>query len=262
MAPKQEDIEQQRAMESSPLMGTSTSTNSFSSDDSSHFQKLRRHVFMSFLDTSQRPGVPVYDSPLWRAFHAFSFCLGGITFLIGTGLYYPAIYFAGLGTTEADATVAALYVTTAWLYTIGSMGFLSVDVQEFYTFTEDPWLRFNIFCSAFGSTLYVIGSAGFLPQLWALSPMIGIGGFIGGSAAIGGSQTWKLYRILSTHEAPYKASTINAACVEGGMLYYYAYRFEKWFECIHFMTNRMTHMAALFFLFLQQQAPWWVRIAF
>ena len=36
------------------------------------------------------------------------------------------------------------------LYTLGSCGFLYVDILEFFTFTEEGWLRINIFLSATG----------------------------------------------------------------------------------------------------------------
>ncbi len=46
---------------------------------------------------------------------------------------------------------------SAFLYTLGSCGFLFVDVQEFFTF-DGAVLRLNISLSAIGSTFYVIGS--------------------------------------------------------------------------------------------------------
>lgn len=193
--------------ESSPLMDQHKRLGEFAG---------RRHVFFSFMDASEREdGMHVYDTPLWRGLHAGAFCLGGIFFLIGTLLYYPVMYLTYL---QEDGVVDDMLVWIGWLYTIGSCGFLFVDVQEFFTFTDDLTLRINISCSAFGSTLYIIGSAGFLPSIWALTPYIGLYGFLGGSLAIGCSQTWKLYRILSTHSYPYKSSTINAALVEGGAM--------------------------------------------
>ena len=44
-----------------------------------------------------------------------------------------------------------LGLQTAWLYVVGSLGFLYVDVQEFFTFTTDVTLRVNIACSMFVS---------------------------------------------------------------------------------------------------------------
>jgi len=209
--PPQEDIEAIHDDESSPLVGKGK-------DDRLGEFSARKHIFYSFLDVSERAGTPLYDTPLWRFCHALGFCNGGFFFLIGTCLYYPMMY---LVYSDASAeTINDLAVWIGWLYTIGSCGFLFVDIQEFFTFTDDVMLRVNILCSAFGSTLYVIGSAGFLPSIWAITPLIGILGFIGGSLAIGLSQTWKLYRILSSHKPPYKGSTMNAAFVEGECIWY------------------------------------------
>ena len=52
----------------------------------------------------------------------------------------------------AAAGVAMLGLQTAWLYVVGSLGFLYVDVQEFFTFTTDVTLRINIACSMFVSS--------------------------------------------------------------------------------------------------------------
>ena len=208
--PQQEDdVEAVVVDESSPLVtsGKDRALGEFGA---------KKHIFFSFLDVSEREGTPIYDTGVWRFCHALGFCIGGFFFLIGTCLYYPMMYL--VYSEASDQTVNELAVWIGWLYTIGSCGFLFVDVQEFFTFTDDAMLRVNILCSAFGSTLYVIGSAGFLPSIWAITPLIGLLGFIGGSAAIGMSQTWKLVRILSSHKPPYKSSTINAAFVEGELL--------------------------------------------
>ena len=163
----------------------------------------------------------ICDQVWWRFLHYGGFCMGGITFLIGTLLYYPTIYETAKGN---DSGVLTLSVITAWLYTIGSAGFLFVDVQEFYTFTDDVMLRTNISCSMVGSFFYLIGSAGFLPVFYNWCPLIGIIGFLAGSLSIGCSQTWKLVRILRSPDeegvAPEIASfqRINAACVEGGAM--------------------------------------------
>lgn len=59
-------------------------------------------------------GAPqaVQDTRLWRWAHAGSFLLGGVTFIVGSCLYYDA---------DLDGTLSAL------LYTIGSFGFLAVE---------------------------------------------------------------------------------------------------------------------------------------
>lgn len=117
--------------------------------------------------TSQKD---VWDRIWWRVLHWCGFCIGGITFLIGTLLYYPAIYDDAH---HNDAGVVTLGVATAWLYTIGSAGFLFVDVQEFFTFTDNAILRINILCSLIGSFFYLVGSAGFLPVFYNWTPLIG-----------------------------------------------------------------------------------------
>eukprot|EP00299_Pterocystis_sp_00344_P013045 c6346_g1_i1.p1 GENE.c6346_g1_i1~~c6346_g1_i1.p1 ORF type:complete len:243 (-),score=45.05 c6346_g1_i1:28-756(-) len=118
----------------------------------------------------------------WKLFHVFNFALGGTTFIAGTACYlYP--------------DWAEAFTVAAWLYTIGSVGFLLVDVQEIFTFCSDRWLTVNVFLSVCGSTLYIIGSVGFFPELDI--PNVGIWGFILGSFFIGVSQIWKLHRIGS-----------------------------------------------------------------
>lgn len=124
-------------------------------------------------------------SILWQIFHWLGFVTGGTTFIAGTTCYfYPEWVNGGF--------YAAL------LYTLGSFGFLSVDLLEFFTFTEDRVIRFNIFLSATGSTFYVLGSIGFFPSVYALTSVIGIWGFILGSFFIGISQLWKVHRIGSS----------------------------------------------------------------
>ena len=129
---------------------------------------------------------PVELNPLWQTFHALFFATGGTTFIAGTSvLYFPSW------------SNSALW--SAILYIVGSLGFLAVDLQEFWTYA-DPVLRFNIALSASGSLLYVIGSLGFLPVVFAESPIIGLAGFIGGSVLIGISQLWKVYRYATTRD--------------------------------------------------------------
>jgi len=69
-----------------------------------------------------------------------------------------------------------------------------VDIQEWLTFMG-PVLRTNILLSATGSLLYVVGSVGFFPSVAAVSPLIGVWGFVLGSAFIAWSQLWKTHRI-------------------------------------------------------------------
>lgn len=136
-------------------------------------------------DDSSADLRPVELRPWWQIIHSLSFATGGTTFIAGTTvLFYPLW--------------APTAVASAVLYTVGSCGFLAVDVQEFFTYTTDPLLRVNISLSATGSLLYVLGSVGFFPRVFAASPVIGLGGFIGGSAFIGVSQLWKTHRYLTT----------------------------------------------------------------
>jgi len=130
---------------------------------------------------------PLYQENVWMFFHFLGFFTGGFTFIIGTWLYY-------------FPNVAEAAEWSGWLYTIGSVGFLSVDVIEFFTFTDDVLLRINIFLSLTGSTFYVIGSIGFIPEVYNVTPFVGIWGFILGSLFIGVSQVWKTVRILSNAE--------------------------------------------------------------
>ncbi|CAE8610775.1 unnamed protein product [Polarella glacialis] len=168
------------------------------------------------LETPFLDGVPLQDQTWWRVTHAAGFLTGGVTFFIGTYLFYlPATDFLGY--------------MSAYLYIIGSFGFLYCDVEEFFTFTDDKWLRLNISMSMVGSALYIIGSIGFLPNVMVISPLLGILGFIGGSFAIGVSQAWKVVRIsgeggicssLQSCTFPARAvrgkDNFTAACVEGG----------------------------------------------
>jgi hypothetical protein len=115
----------------------------------------------------------------WRTAHAAFFLVGGLAFVLGTAYLYVPNY-------------ALSSVLSGWLYVVGSLGFLAVDVLEFFTFID---IRTNIALSICGSTLYVIGSIGFVPVVYAVSPLFGIWGFIAGSLFIAVSECWKMYRI-------------------------------------------------------------------
>lgn len=146
------------------------------------------------------------DSKTWQALHAGAFLLGGVLFILGSAVLL-------LPYSDALATLSAV------LYTIGSLGFLSVDVQELLTFTGCP-LLLNIALSVTGSALYVIGSYAFLPKVYGAHPTLGVAGFVYGSACIAISQTFKLVRIARA--APAASGVLNdvdsfSACgVEGG----------------------------------------------
>lgn len=127
---------------------------------------------------------PLQDTRAWRALHALGFTIGGVTFIAGTAAYWAP-------PSDAAANAAAA------LYTTGSLGFLTVDVLEFFTpaYAAAYPLRYNIACSALGSTLYVVGSVGFFAPVLAATPAVGVWGFLLGSAAIAGSQAWKVARL-------------------------------------------------------------------
>ena len=153
------------------------------------------------------PAAPRF-SAAWRAAHAFDFLLGGTTFIAGTALLLPSL---------SSAPGAAL--ASAAVYTLGSLGFLAVDLQELasYSRADEAVLRANIFFSATGSLLYVVGSVGYVPSVAAASPQLGPVGFIAGSAAIFASQCWKLWRIAhEARAAGWSADALSAAGVEGG----------------------------------------------
>ncbi|KAJ1618808.1 hypothetical protein T492DRAFT_1090174, partial [Pavlovales sp. CCMP2436] len=137
-----------------------------------------------------RPHVPPpllpQDKAAWQAVRSGCFMLGGVTFLFGTTCYYYPSWAEGAA-------------VSAWLYTVGSFSFLGVDALELITYVrthlQERWLHRNIALSCLGSLLYVIGSYGFVPWLAAAQPLVGILGFVLGSAAIGTSQLWKTVRI-------------------------------------------------------------------
>jgi hypothetical protein len=153
------------------------------------------------MDTSPAPHTSraaVEDSVLWQAVHASCIFGGGLTFCAATGvLYYPSWGGSAL--------------TSAVFFIIGSCGFLTVDVMEWFTFTADPWLRANIALSAFGSVCYLLGSCGFLPDVYERTDRVGVLGIEIGSAAIGCSQAWKLARVVGASKRPPSAETICAS---------------------------------------------------
>ena len=122
--------------------------------------------------------TPLTSTFAWRFLHALSFLIGGITFVGGSVLlFFPAW-----------PPAAAL---AAWLYTVGSAGFLLVDVQEevtLLTLGRKDALAVNVGLSMVGSAFYVAGSVGYFPSVAASWPSLGLWGFLLGSALIGASQ--------------------------------------------------------------------------
>lgn len=150
--------------------------------------------------------IEVFQTVWWRVVHAFSFVLGGATFVAGSACYFVPSW--------ADASVFA-----GVTYTIGSFGFLTVDLLEFFTFTRPHLLRLNIAASAIGSLCYVIGSLFFIPVLAAVNngALVGNWGFILGSWFIGCSQICKVVRIARDRAAS-PADRGTAIGVEGGAM--------------------------------------------
>ena len=133
----------------------------------------------------------------WRLLHAAAFLIGGTTFIGGTAaLFWPS--------TDASNFAAAL------LYTIGSCGFITVDLLEFFTFTTPAPLRANIAMSALGSAAYIVGSLGFLPSVASISSLVGVVGFIVGSALIAVSQAWKSARLSTSSDGTLSLATLRS----------------------------------------------------
>lgn len=120
--------------------------------------------------------------------HFISFFTGGLLFIAGTACYfYPDWAESGN--------------VGGYFYTVGSCGFLLVDVTEFFAYQESLSLRINISMSLVGSLFYLVGSIGFIPDVYdATSGYLGIWGFIMGSLFIGCSQLWKTHRIGSEND--------------------------------------------------------------
>lgn len=153
-----------------------------------------------------------YPQPLsflWRIVHWSGYITGGVTFALGSLMYFPSI---------------SNYVAGGWLFTIGSFGFFCADSLEWWTNNRvgcfhyakyensyeksvGPFLPpkdtfngkyqravngINFFCSLIGSTLYLIGSILFIPSLDTI--VLGTWVFIFGSLVIFLAQSWKFYR--------------------------------------------------------------------
>jgi hypothetical protein len=176
-----------------------------------------------------------YPQPLslsWRRAHGFAYLIGGVTFLIGSIMYFPAV---------SD------YVAGGWCFTIGSFTFLFADLFEWWmnnrvgcfmdaayrkdyeekctegmrpaNTTGGMWDRavngVNFFYSALGSFLYLWGSIYFIPSLNVIVQGTWI--FIFGSVIIFTSQSWKLSRY--TWSDDYPAAGVDLGACIGGLFY-------------------------------------------
>jgi hypothetical protein len=166
-------------------------------DVSDYDELLPPHVH----DTT--PTRALEDTTAWRAVHASSFMMGGVTFVIGT----CCLFFASGATLSAAS------------YSIGSLGFLLVDLQEFVTFfsSSSCSLLINIACSMIGSALYLGGSIAFFPQLGETGTLYGLWGFVLGSSFIAASQCVKVGRLLISMPPP--PSVWTSIGVEAGALF-------------------------------------------
>jgi hypothetical protein len=160
------------------------------------------------------------QSTKWRLFHGTHYMIGGITFVSGSAMYFPAVFNANSSALSAGG----------WLFTIGSFFFLLADLQEWWYYRigcafdsqyrgqlesqastlfkhssntirgryERAEVGVNFFMSACGSALYLAGSILFIPT-FAKELLVGEWLFIIGSAFIYISQAWKVYRAACTH---------------------------------------------------------------
>lgn len=156
----------------------------------------------------------------WRIFHGTHYMIGGLTFLVGSCMYFPAV--------AKNFTQA--YSVGGWLFTIGSFFFLLADLQEWWYYRigcafdyryrpslesqasryfsrppdtlagryERAQVGINFFASACGSALYLAGSILFIPTFQD-QLLAGEWLFIIGSSFIYMSQAWKVYRSACTN---------------------------------------------------------------
>jgi hypothetical protein len=150
---------------------------------------------------------------LWFLLHGACYINGGLTFLIGSILYYPQ-FNPPLSHEDGD-------FEGSLLFTFGSLTFLIADIQEWLLYAppclkrhriidegterapliaapgeasdEDYELGLNFFLSAIGSLLYLLGSIFIIPSF--NTPNLGAWGFIIGSVFVWLAQLWKVQRM-------------------------------------------------------------------
>lgn len=159
------------------------------------------------------------NSREWKMWHGFNYFLGGCGFLLGSIVLFP---FVEMHIDTAQAS--------AWLFIIGSFGFLLGDLAVCLHYTRpgcpEMQLSLNSFLSLFSSLLYSIGSVYLIPGLdlaW-----LGALFFVTGSGLVVVSQGWKLYRLLWLDNRPIWdiiGEDESGFCVEaffalGGLLYF------------------------------------------
>ena len=136
-------------------------------------------------------------SRVWQLFHFALYLLGGSLFILGTACLY-AVPEGGL--------------LTHLSYIVGSLAFLLVDSLELAAFFTDASLRANISVSATGSSLYVLGSIGYIDAVARVAPSLGPLGFLLGSLCIAVSQAWKLRRVACQPETLPASEWLFAGC--------------------------------------------------
>jgi hypothetical protein len=172
---------------------------------------------------------------LWRLVHAVNYFLGGFFFILGTMELYPTPAKANLLLGALFYTIGSCTFLLAdaqewgtWrkgcfpgLYSGSRRPSVFSDAVEearlLGALVDGPgpagspvgpagpetwWstaeLPCNLFASATGSFLYVVGSVGFFPRIAAKDPAVGLWGFIIGSSFIFFSQLFKVHRIMTT----------------------------------------------------------------
>jgi len=160
------------------------------------------------------------QSFVWRLFHGIHYMIGGLTFVTGSCMYFPAV-----SNKYSPALTAG-----GWLFTVGSFFFLLADLQEWWYYRigcafdrryrpslesqantlfrhpsnsfagryERAEVGINFFASACGSALYLAGSILFIP-FFDKELVAGEWLFIVGSTFIYLSQAWKVYRAGCTN---------------------------------------------------------------
>jgi hypothetical protein len=121
--------------------------------------------------------------PVWNFFQSLFSLAGGVTFVIGTGIYYFRV--------QHGASISAL------LYTIGSCCFVALDTMEIIAARKlHVAYRVNMALNWLGSALYLVGSVGFFPAVNSMSNQFSIQGFVWGSFCMGCSQIWYIPLLL------------------------------------------------------------------
>lgn len=136
----------------------------------------------------------IEDGPCWRLAHLLGFCTGAGSFLLSGVLLFTAMHdkerLIEDGSTStsdsedgsaAGAELIMLELQSAWLCIVGSLAFCFVDVQELVAFAKTS-RRASSALSLLGSVGYVVGAVGHLDAIFAITPLIGILGFLIGAS--------------------------------------------------------------------------------